>query len=258
MADKLKVTKAKLADLIPDDRNLNKGTERGKQLIAKSLNKFGAVRGIAVDKDNRIIAGNKTVENAIEQGIEDVIIVETTGRELVVTRRTDTSLDTQEGREMALADNATVKVDLEWDTEEMKSVADDYDINLEDWCDTMEDETENPYTMKIESPVYEAKGECPKIAELYNIEKTKQLTESIENSKIDEEIKTFLRLAATRHTVFDYGKIAEYYCHASKDVQRLMEESALIIIDFKDAIGGGYVRLRDDIRQIMEEDVNYD
>lgn len=73
MADKLKVTKAKLADLIPDDRNLNKGTERGKELIAKSLNKFGAVRGIAVDKDNRIIAGNKTVENAIEQGIEDVI-----------------------------------------------------------------------------------------------------------------------------------------------------------------------------------------
>ena len=77
------------------------------------------------------------------------------------------------------------------------------------------------------------------MAELYNIEKTKQLTESIENSKIDEEIKTFLRLAATRHTVFDYGKIAEYYCHAPKDVQRLMEDSALVIVDFKDAIRGG-------------------
>lgn len=133
MADKLKVTKAKLADLIPDDRNLNKGTERGKQLIAKSLNKFGAVRGIAVDKDNRIIAGNKTVENAIEQGIEDVIIVETTGKELVVTRRTDTSLDTQEGREMALADNASVKVDLDWDTDALNSVAEDFEINTEEW-----------------------------------------------------------------------------------------------------------------------------
>lgn len=133
MADKLKVTKAKLADLIPDDRNLNKGTERGKQLIAKSLNKFGAVRGIAVDKDNRIIAGNKTVENAIEQGIEDVIIVETTGKELVVTRRTDTSLDTQEGREMALADNATVKVDLAWDTEQLDAVVEDYGIDVEEW-----------------------------------------------------------------------------------------------------------------------------
>jgi len=133
MTDKLKVTKAKLADLIPDDRNLNKGTERGKQLIAKSLNKFGAVRGIAVDKDNRIIAGNKTVENAIEQGIEDVIIVETTGKELVVTRRTDTSLDSKQGREMALADNATVKVDLEWDTEQLESVADDFGIDTEEW-----------------------------------------------------------------------------------------------------------------------------
>lgn len=133
MADKLKVTKAKLADLIPDDRNLNKGTERGKELIAKSLNKFGAVRGIAVDKDNRIIAGNKTVENAIEQGIEDVIIVETTGKELVVTRRTDTSLDTKEGREMALADNATVKVDLAWDTEQLDAVVEDYGIDAEEW-----------------------------------------------------------------------------------------------------------------------------
>lgn len=133
MADKLKVTKAKLADLIPDDRNLNKGTEQGKELIAKSLNKFGAVRGIAVDKDNRIIAGNKTVENAIEQGIEDVIIVETTGKELVVTRRTDTSLDTKEGREMALADNATVKVDLAWDTEQLDAVVEDYGIDAEEW-----------------------------------------------------------------------------------------------------------------------------
>ena len=132
MAD-IKVRKAKITDLIPDDRNLNKGTERGKQLIAKSLNKFGAVRGIAVDKDNRIIAGNKTVENAIEQGIEDVIIVETTGKELVVTRRTDTSLDTQEGREMALADNATVKVDLAWDTEQLDAVTEDYGIDAEKW-----------------------------------------------------------------------------------------------------------------------------
>lgn len=129
----VKVKKAKLTDLIPDDHNLNKGTERGKELIARSINQFGAVRGIAVDKDNRIIAGNKTVENAIEQGIEDVIIVETTGKELVVTKRTDTSLDTKQGREMALADNASVKVDLDWDTDALNSVAEDFEINTEEW-----------------------------------------------------------------------------------------------------------------------------
>ncbi len=105
----VKVRKAKITELVQDDRNLNKGTERGKELIQKSIGQFGAVRGVAVDKDNRIIAGNKTVENAIEQGVEEIIIVETTGKELVVTKRVDTSLDTKEGREMALADNATVK-----------------------------------------------------------------------------------------------------------------------------------------------------
>ena len=158
MAD-IKVRKAKITDLIPDDRNLNKGTERGKQLIAKSLNKFGAVRGIAVDKDNRIIAGNKTVENAIEQGIEDVIIVETTGKELVVTRRTDASLDTQEGREMALADNASVKVDLDWDTDALNSVAEDFEINTEEWgvnelvsideSELTESKEEKPFSIKF-------------------------------------------------------------------------------------------------------------
>lgn len=129
----VKVRKAKISELIQDDRNLNKGTARGKELIQKSIGQFGAVRGVAVDKDNRIIAGNKTVENAIEQGVEEIIIVETTGKELVVTKRVDTSLDTKEGREMALADNATVKADLQWDLDEMNAVADDFGIDFDDW-----------------------------------------------------------------------------------------------------------------------------
>lgn len=258
MAD-IKVRKAKITDLIPDDRNLNKGTERGKELIAKSLNKFGAVRGIAVDKDNRIIAGNKTVENAIEQGIEDVIIVETTGDELVVTQRTDTSLDTREGREMALADNATVKVDLEWDTEQLESIGEDYGIDAEDWdVATLEEEVpeDNTYTTTISTPVYEPREEkAPPITELYNSVKTDTLKQEIDNSNIPYDVKDFLRLAATRHIVFDYGRIAEYYAHAPANVQRLMENSALVIIDFKKAIEGGYVRLKEQIRKQMLEDV---
>lgn len=34
---------------------------------------------------------------------------------------------------MALADNATVKVDLQWDTEELNAVAEEYDIDTEEW-----------------------------------------------------------------------------------------------------------------------------
>ena len=129
----VKVRKAKITELVQDDRNLNKGTEKGKELIQKSIGQFGAVRGVAVDKDNRIIAGNKTVENAIEQGVEEIIIVETTGKELVVTKRVDTSLDTKEGREMALADNATNQVNFEIDDEALESVSDEFGVELGDW-----------------------------------------------------------------------------------------------------------------------------
>lgn len=44
----VKVRKAKISELIQDDRNLNKGTARGKELIQKSIGQFGAVRGVAV------------------------------------------------------------------------------------------------------------------------------------------------------------------------------------------------------------------
>jgi len=128
-----KVTRGKLHDLIQDDRNLNKGTERGQQLIEKSLREFGAGRSILLDKNNRIIAGNKTHKNAELAGLDDVIIVETDGTELVAVKRTDVDLDTKQGREMALADNATVKVDLQWDTEQLESVAEDFDIDTDEW-----------------------------------------------------------------------------------------------------------------------------
>ena len=124
---------AKIEDLIPDDKNFNKGTEKGQKLIENSFSQFGAGRSILIDKNNRIIAGNKSVENATIIGLEDVIIVETTGDKLVAVKRTDIDLDSKEGREMALADNATSKVNIEWDEEVLKEVAEEFDIVPDDW-----------------------------------------------------------------------------------------------------------------------------
>ncbi len=59
-----KIVETKIDELIPDGKNANKGTEYGQSLIEKSLRKFGAGRSILIDKNNKIIAGNKTVENA--------------------------------------------------------------------------------------------------------------------------------------------------------------------------------------------------
>ena len=50
-----------------------------------------------------------------------------------------------------------------------------------------------------------------------------------------QRTKDFLINAAYRHITFNYSNIADYYAHSSKEMQELMEESALIIIDFEKA-----------------------
>jgi hypothetical protein len=117
-----------------------------------------------------------------------------------------------------------------------------------------EDESEKKYSSKIDTPIYQPKNTKPHILELVNKEKTNRLIREINNSNVSSEEKTFLIDAAKRHNVFNYEKIAEYYANSSKEMQNLMEHSALVIIDFERAIQLGYVKLCDEIRtQYLEE-----
>ncbi|MBQ0154168.1 MAG: hypothetical protein KBS70_05225 [Bacteroidales bacterium] len=128
-----KVITGSIEQLIQDDKNFNQHTESGMSLLEKSLREHGAARGIVVDKNNRIIGGNGIVETATQIGLDKIVIVETTGDELVVTKRTDVDLDSKEGREMAMADNATASADLKWDAENIEAAKEEYEINPEDW-----------------------------------------------------------------------------------------------------------------------------
>lgn len=136
----------KSTELISDDKNFNKGSDIGAEMIRKSFEKFGAGRSILLDKNNRIIAGNKSVEFS---GLEDVVIVESDGTQLIAVKRTDIDLDSPQGREMALADNASAKANIvfdaelieaelgeavcvEWGIAEKKINADDEDENQKD------------------------------------------------------------------------------------------------------------------------------
>lgn len=122
-----------IRDLIPDDHNFNAGTENGREMIEKSFRELGAGRSILLDKNNRIIAGNKSQQAAIATGITKVRVIETTGDELVAVKRTDIDINSKEGREMALLDNLTTKVNLNWDDVELQNMADEYDIEMNDW-----------------------------------------------------------------------------------------------------------------------------
>ncbi len=117
-----------------------------------------------------------------------------------------------------------------------------------------ENEADKKYSSKIEAPIYEPKNAKPHLLELLEDSKTKRIIREIEASNVSSEEKAFLIEAAKRHNVFHYEKIADYYAHSSKEMQHLMERSALVIIDFNKAIEYGYVRLCDDIKtQYLEE-----
>lgn len=116
-----------------------------------------------------------------------------------------------------------------------------------------DDKTDKKYSTKVNIPQYLPSKIKPKIWQLCDKTKYNELVRNITTSDISEEEKEFLMFAATRHIVFNYAKIADYYAHASAEMQRLMEESALVIIDVDDAIANGYMRLSRNIKKLLED-----
>lgn len=122
-----------IEELIPDDMNFNKGTVKGAVLMDKSFKDFGAGRGIVLDKNGRIISGNKTTETALRAGIKKVTVIHTTGDKLVAVRRKDIDIDSKKGREMALADNVTSSVNFDIDYEKVRQVMQKVELHPEIW-----------------------------------------------------------------------------------------------------------------------------
>ena len=137
-----------IEELRQDTLNFNKGTYEGEGLIKKSLERFKAGRSVLIDKNNNIIAGNKTVSAAATMGMK-VRVIETTGDELVAVKRTDIDLDSKEGRELALADNRTAQINLAWDEPNIEAAEIQFGLDASDFGLEMTDN----------EPTAESKGE---------------------------------------------------------------------------------------------------
>jgi hypothetical protein len=115
----------KLSQLKSDPHNANRGTKRGGELVAKSLQQFGAARSLVCDRDGFILAGNQTAKQAAAAGIEDdVILVQTNGTQLVVVQRTDLSIDDPKAKGLAVADNRSAELGLDWNADILLSIDD--------------------------------------------------------------------------------------------------------------------------------------
>lgn len=118
-----KIDRRKLTDLTPDRNNANAGTERGAGMLETSVRELGLGRSIVVDKNGNVIAGNKTLEAAVERGIEDAVIVHTRGDELVVVQRDDMYLYDDDpnnpARRYAYLDNRVAEVNLAYEPQQL-------------------------------------------------------------------------------------------------------------------------------------------
>lgn len=99
------------------------------------------------------------------------------------------------------------------------------------------------YTTKVNTIHYTPSGPCPAISDMMDTRKYEELIRKINESNVSPDEKMYLKLAAARHVVFDFGKAANYYAYANKEMQQLMEDSALVVIDFNDAVRNGFIIL---------------
>lgn len=240
--------------LHPDASNARKHNEKNMDAIKESLHRFGQRIPIVVQKSNMVVrAGNGRLAAAKALGWSHIAAV-------IVD---DSSVDAVS---FAIADNRTAEL-AEWNKETLASLLDTMDdkdlkstgfseTDLKDLLAELTplgvDEAGEKYTQNIKAPIYEPKGERPNISELIDRTKTDTLIADIKKAGLPSEVSSFLISAAERHTVFNFSRIAEWYCHADPKTQDLMERSALVIIDFNKAIENGFVHMTNQIAKIVE------
>ena len=247
---KLQVVYRKVDEIIPYEKNPRLNDE-AVEPVAESIKEFGFKIPIVLSSDGVIVAGHTRIKAAKKLGMEEVpcIIADDLTEEQVKAFR--------------LADNKSAEI-AQWDEELLQSeLSEILDIDMSlfgfgggetDFADELPDDT---YTMKTNIPQYEITGDCPEISEMLDTEKADDLIKEISQAEgITPEEREFLIQAARRHNVFNYRNIAEYYAHATPEMQRLMEKSALVIIDMNDAIANGYATLFGDVADIMEGEEN--
>ena len=246
----MEIIKKKISDIIPYEKNAKKHDKRQINNVAESIKQYGFVQPIVIDRDGVIVIGHCRALAAKKLGMKEVPCV------------CVDDLTPEQVNALRIVDNKSNESDWDYDfladeLAELDLSDFDFDFGIEDDEEEPEysaDDTEESfYTEKTEIPQYQPTGENVSLSDCFDDDKYKELLEKINNSSVTDDEKRFLICAATRHYRFTYKKIAEYYAQASEEMQDLMEQSALVIIDYENAIRNGYLKLRNRLEEIRNE-----
>ena len=202
--------KRKLSDLKLLENNPRKIDDKDFEKLGEDIEEMGNFRPLIIDTENVILGGNQRYKQLLEKYGDDFE---------VEVSLPDRKLSEEERKKIIIIDN-THRGD--WD---LDILGEEFGNILEDlgFGDLIGDDSDF-YTAKIEVPIYEVRGEKPKIEELVDCEKVQKLIVEIENMEgIEKEIKDFLLIAVTRFYGFNFSKIADFYAHSDDKVKRIME-----------------------------------
>lgn len=245
--------------LKPHPRNIRQGDIGA---ISESLRTHGQYRSIVYQKSTKnILAGNHTWRAAKALGWKEIAATavvcndEEALRILIADNRTS---DLADNDDAALSELLKELAQTEAGLDGTLYDGDALDQLLFDLANnSLDDDAVNEYTQAINVPQYQIVGDEPKTSELADKTKATKLIKEIQQSDIPNDVKEFLIDAASRHVVFNYEKIAEFYPHQTPEIQRLMEQSVLIIIDAEDAIANGYATFASTIESLENSDNDY-
>lgn len=246
-------------DLTPHPDNYRSHPPEQIENIKQSIRQHGFYKNIVAARDRTILAGHGVVHASSEMPSIDEVPVylididphSAAARKIIVG---DNEISKGAGESEELLADLLTKIKEE--DEDLEGSGYD-DADLKDLMDELgrgepQDADWDTYEQKVQTPTYRPKGDRPLIDDLYDATKAKQLLKEIDEADVPEELVPFLRAAAYRHVVFHFDMIAEYYAHASPEVQELFEASALVIIDFDEAVEQGFVEMSDDMRDILQ------
>lgn len=233
-----------ISELRLDPKNTRHHGDRSVEAIKQSLSVHGQQKPIVALQDGTVIAGNGTLSAALQLGWNKLAVV------------TFDTKDEARARAFAITDNRSAELSA-WDSGALLAALTNLPQDLLPSVGFSEEEIaelvelkmpeDTQYTRKIETPIYEPKGDKPSVASLFDSVKTTELQRDIDAAALPKDIAHFLRLAAERHTVFNFHRIADFYAHSDAATQRLFERSALVIVDFDQAVESGFVKLTNEI-----------
>jgi hypothetical protein len=248
----MQIKEIEVEKLIPYANNSRTHDDAQVAQLAASIKEFGFRNPILVDGVG-IIAGHGRLLAARKLGLDKVPTIDCSDMTEIQKKAyiiADNKLALNAGWDNNLLSLELEQLDADkFNLELLGFSADELKLIFEDNGESSDNDSK--YTKKIEAPVYIPSGDCPPILNLFENTKYLELYKKIEEERnIDSELREFLFAAAGRHIRFDFEQIAEYYAHATPNVQALMEDSALVIIDFDKAITDGYVKLTKAIGEI--------